>query len=450
MASKKQTITIIGAGSAGCFMAILLAKRGYHVQIFERFSREEIITSYTNRSFNLTFYGYAVEALQEAGLWDEVKPHFLTLRGSITQVTKRAKPVFVPFNLDNMSYYTIQRAKLLEILIAQAEKDSRITFNFETSLLSIDRNNKTMHIQRKNTSTVKTINCAVVIGADGVNSLVRPFLQQGQQTQHNQEYEKWSYKQIFLTKQMVKKIALANDTQYTWTRKNASLIAFPNGDDSFTAMLIVPKDSVHGFANLISKEQINTFITEQFPQLRPFVPVFINALKHNPEGNFVTVTTDSWFYKDFLVLIGDAAHGCLPFYGIGTSVAFGDCLTLINKIDQFDNNWEKVFPAYQLERKKHTDVIADLAKKSFVGFRRYKKADFIAVYDRIESLLHTLLPKIFTPPLFYLVANNPNAAAEYFQKHKKQRKMANMFGLFLIVKGITGFLALQESLTNRG
>ena len=56
--NKSQSISIIGAGLAGCFLAILLAIRGYKIEIFERSSAEEIADKSSKRSFNLTFYDF--------------------------------------------------------------------------------------------------------------------------------------------------------------------------------------------------------------------------------------------------------------------------------------------------------------------------------------------------------------------------------------------------------
>ena len=441
----QKKITIIGAGLAGCFLAILFSKRGYKVEIYERFSKNEIANTASKRSFNLTFYGYAVKALQMAGLWNEVEKDFLKLKGSVTQVTQNSKPVFVRFDYDNMTYYTIQRARLLEILINYAAKDPSIKFHFNSQLFSINRQKKIMFVQNTRSKKMQEIACDIIIGTDGVNSQVRPFIQQGQESQHKQEYEKWSYKQIVIDKKTSQKCGLLKDTQHAWTRKNASIIAFPNGDDSFTAMLLLPKNKTHGFASLASNEQIEQFVKGQVPHLLPALPLFQKELLTNPEGNLVTVSTNPWYYKDFMVLVGDSAHGCLPFYGIGTSVAFGDCMELVSLVDKYGTDWRKIFPLYQEERKRHTDVIAQLAKESFVGFRRYKKADYTAISDRIQVLLYSVFPQFFQPPIFYLVANNPNKAADYFSKLQRQQKFAKLMGIPLLIKTLTGVISIGEA-----
>src|SRR5688572_6530437 len=92
------TVTIIGAGLGGCFMAILLAKRGYKVNVYEKFSQDDIINFLEKRSFNLTFYEYAVKSFKGAGLWRSIKPHVIPLKGSVTQIGRDSQSVHGQLN----------------------------------------------------------------------------------------------------------------------------------------------------------------------------------------------------------------------------------------------------------------------------------------------------------------------------------------------------------------
>jgi kynurenine 3-monooxygenase len=444
--TKKPTISIIGAGLTGCFLALLLAQRGYTIHIYERMAKEEIADTSSKRSFNLTFYHYGMLALKEIGLWEKIVPHLIRLKGSVTQISKDSKPIFARFDYNNMPYFAIQRAKLLDVLIKEALSNPAITLHFDTSLVSIERYEKTMLLQNTNDNKIKTVSFDVVLGADGANSLTRSFLQQGQLTNHLQEYTDYEYKQILISKAMAEKIELLEDTQHAWTRKHETLIAFPNGDGSFTGMLILPKNNQQGFASLTSLEKINNFFATLFPNFLPVIDDIFDQIKVNPLGYFVTVYTNPWYYKDSIAIFGDAAHACLPFYGVGMSVAFGDCMEFVALLDKYDGDWKKTFHQYQIERKKHTDIIANLAKESFVRFRRYKKGDPVAIYDRIEALMHTIAPKVFKPPLFNQVANDPNHAADFYQAQAAQKKRAKLLGIPALIMFTAGLIELNETI----
>src|SRR5690606_4756588 len=69
---KKSHITIVGTGLAGCYLSVLLAKRGYQVTIYERMSRKEVLEP-SKRSINISFHNYGADALREVGVWEQVK-----------------------------------------------------------------------------------------------------------------------------------------------------------------------------------------------------------------------------------------------------------------------------------------------------------------------------------------------------------------------------------------
>lgn len=446
MNKKNKTVTIVGAGITGCFLAVILAKKGYVVTVYERSSFEEIISNASKRSFNLTLYGYSVEALKKVGLWEAVAEELIVLMGSVTQVGKSGKPIFVSFH-DDMEYYTIQRSQLLKIFIREASAYPNITFHFATRVIFIDKYNKQL-LLRQGTKSSDWIPYTLLFGADGANSLVRSFMQRGQDSHHLQTYAQSEYKQIVIPKEIVTQLRLQSGMQYVWTRKQATVIAFPTKEGSYSALFMLEKNSNEGFDRLIDKQTTHAFLKKDFPELQVATEVFIHDVLHNPCGGFVTVTTAPWFYSDSMAIVGDAAHACLPFYGIGMSVGFGDCLLLDALIEKYNENWEKILPLYQEKRKLNTDVIGKLCTKSLDQFKRDKIADYISIYDKVENILHSILPHIFLPPLFHLVVTDPEHAEEMYQKHCRQRKIYSLLGLSFIVRCMTLGVGLYEKVAS--
>lgn len=442
--SKKQPITIIGAGLAGTFLAILLARRGFTVDVYERSSFQDILDTSTKKSYNITFYGFAVKALKEALLWDVIRPILIPLVGSETRVAYDVPSTFAKLDTEKMPYYAVQRSQMLEVMISKAQKLSRITIHFETMLVSVDRHKHSMIVRNTRTGERKLIESDVIFGADGVNSLVRSFIQQGQHTTHIQDYAPWSYKQIQLDKNVVKELGLRLDVMHAWTRREGVFAGFPNSDGTITGQLILPRENSKGFCAFTSTSEIKKFIQKVFPDLLPALPEITQSLLENPESNFVTVYTSPWYYKDFMVILGDAAHGFLPFYGQGTSAAFGDCLELVHLIDRYGNRWMKIFSLYQERRKKSMDVIADLSKKSFKLYQRDRLAYYRAIYDRLEYIASNKFPRYLLPPLFDLIARDPNQSARHAINHQLQRSKARRLGFPVVVGAMTGIIMLYE------
>lgn len=445
---KNQTITIIGAGIAGCYTAILLAKRGYKVAIYERASKDDICKNVSQRSLTVTFLGYGVKALKEAELWEAMQPYLNLLEGSITQVSKYSKPRFSQFEKDDMPYYAINRSDIMKVLIQKATKDPRITFHFNTSLLSIDRYAKTMVIKNNRSKKITTVSTDVILGTDGINSMVRSVIQQGQPTIHTQEYGAWSYKQLLIEKEVAQKLHLTENAMYAWTRKDAVIAAFPNEGGTFAAIVMLPKEKGKGFASLTSAKSIKDFVIEHFPDMQPIIPTLRDGLLNYPEGSFVMVHTEPWYYKDFMAILGDAAHGFFPFFGQGMTAAFGDGLALAQLVDAYGDNWGKIFPIYQQTRKRHMDAMGDLSKEGLERYRRNKIADYDVVYDKLEFTLHTLFPKYIQPPIFLSIATDPDHTADHLDRYLKQKQLLRSVGFHFIVRTLTGLLAIPEAITD--
>ncbi len=59
-----QTITLVGAGLAGSLLAILLSRRGYRVELYERRSDPRLNPGQAGRSINLALSTRGLHGLQ--------------------------------------------------------------------------------------------------------------------------------------------------------------------------------------------------------------------------------------------------------------------------------------------------------------------------------------------------------------------------------------------------
>lgn len=444
--TPRSSVTIIGAGLTGCFMAILLAKRGYRVRMYER-AQAESIKSTSKLAFNLLFRRYGMRQLQAAGLWDTVEPHTLRLKGFMTQVTKSSAPILTSVQQAKNPYYIIRRARLLEVLLTEAMRFPNVTVRFGVSLVGVNRAEKTILIQDGTSKQIEVLPAEVVLGADGVHSAVRTAMQDV--TAPSQEYSTWSYKQVGLSKEWASKLGFLENVAYTWSRKEAVVVSHPNRNGSNFAILLLPKDKHQGFAALTSPAAIRRLIEEQFPALLPALPVLTEAWLQNLEGTFVTVRTAAWHQGNFMAILGDAAHGMYPFSGQGASAGFGDASELARLLDAYGDDWGKVFSAYQTNRKRHMDALAEVSKQTFLLYRRHRRADYTLIYEKFEALLSKLFPRLVCPPLAEMIAQDPGRTADYIQSHKRLRTVTTYLGMPILVAVVTGMVALQELLAVR-
>ncbi len=427
----KQKIVIIGAGMAGCFMGICLAKQGFEVEVYEE--REDIrkVPIDSGRSFNLTLYYRGILAMRKIDVWERIKKHAVLAHGNVAHYANN-KMVFSPFDSHgNEVLYTIHRNQLNGELLNALEEFPGAKVFFNTQCTGIDVAEKVIGFKKE--SKEFEVHAHVVIGADGVNSSVRSEIQKSMPGELDMHNEDWGYKEVHVSRDIAEKLNLKQLSTHTWPRPESLLIAFPNPDKSFTLMFNLPLTGKNSFASLTTEDAIKDYISNTFMQLFPLLPGIISSFLNNTTGKFVTVKTSPWYYNDFMVLIGDSAHGVIPFYGQGSCAAFDDCLTISKLIEKHEDNWEKIFKEYQSDRKINTDILADLSKENFIELRDKSRSPYFILKDKADTFLNRLFPSFWLPPLYMLIAHDSLPYSDAIKKRKKQEKIAKWSGLNLVL-----------------
>ncbi|MGH7203721.1 MAG: FAD-dependent oxidoreductase [Candidatus Levyibacteriota bacterium] len=425
----QKKVIIIGAGMAGCFMAICLAKRGYRVHIYERRPDVRREPYDSGRSFNVTLYYRGILAMRQVGIWEEVKKNAIIAQGNVAHYGE-SKIVYDPFDAEGDEIlYTVHRNQLNGALLNVVDTFSSISVNFNTKFVGLESKTKTITLQEVGSARTKKVYADLVIGADGIHSTVRSEIMPDKKDTAVKEYEDWGYKEVHISPKLTTQMHLRIKATHTWPRQNTLLIAFPNPDDSFTLMFNLPLEGKGSFATLTTQEQIQAYILEEFPDLKPLLPNIISSFLHKPTGNFITLHVDTWQDKNFAVVIGDAAHAVIPFYGQGVCAAFEDCLIFSELVEIYDGNWKMILPQFQKKRKINTDLLAQLSKDNFIELRDKSRSPFYILKDKADTLLHRLFPDKWLPPLYVLIAHGSLEYQEALQLHAKQQRLEKRIGL---------------------
>jgi kynurenine 3-monooxygenase len=140
----------------------------------------------------------------------------------------------------------------------------------------------------------------------------------------------------------------------------------------------------------------------------------------HPTASLVTIRCFPWKHDDDVLLLGDAAHAIVPFYGQGMNAGFEDCSVLDALLNEHgDSAWATVFAEFQARRKPNNDAMADLALYNFVEMRDRVADPRFLLQKKIEARFATQFPGHWTP-LYSQVTFSDTPYAEAWAAGQRQ------------------------------
>jgi kynurenine 3-monooxygenase len=434
MTEGKKRISIIGAGLVGCLLSIYLKKRGYQVTVFER--RPDMREKGYNggRSINLALSNRGIRALNEVGLADELKKMAIPMHGR-TMHSRDEKLTYQPYGEDGQFINSISRSSLNITLMNEAKRLG-VEFFFEHRCLAVDFEHTRLTLQRTTNNEQPTTNsfqrlpasqiinhkADIIIGSDGAFSAVRQAMQVTDRFDYSQAYIKHGYKELHIPASETGGFKLDKNSLHIWPRESFMMIALPNPDGSFTCTLFFPFDGELSFNALDTELKVKAFFEETFPDAVNLMPDYLKTYYQNPAASLVTTKCYPWV-KNATLLIGDAAHAIVPFYGQGMNAGFEDCRILNELLDQYQDDWEKVLPIFQQTRKPDADAIAQLALDNFVEMRDLVADEKFLLRKKIEAHLHMLYPDRWIPLYTMVTFQDDKRYSEAYSIGQKQKKI---------------------------
>jgi kynurenine 3-monooxygenase len=365
----KKPIVIVGAGLAGSLMALYLARKGFNVEVYEKRPDMRAVNIRAGRSINLALSTRGIHALKEVGLDEFILNKVIPMKGRMIHPID-GDMAFQPYGIEDWQVInSISRAQLNTVLMDAAERTGKVRLLFRQKCTGVNFKTGEIHIFDMDLEKRHKRKPEMIIAADGANSAVRMSLMKSGRFNYSQAYLEHGYKELEIPAGEDGGFHLEKNALHIWPRKSFMMIALPNLDGSFTCTLFLPYEGEESFEKLNSSETLRDFYEEQFPDALVLMPDLERDFFKNPTGTLVTVKSFPWRISGKVLLLGDAAHAIVPFYGQGMNCAFEDCSLLSACIDRNGDNWEKVFFEFEQMRKQDTDAIADLAIENFIEMR---------------------------------------------------------------------------------
>jgi kynurenine 3-monooxygenase len=391
-----QQVTLVGAGLAGSILSINLAKRGFRVEIFERRPdmRKEQISA--GRSINLALSARGIHALKQVGLHEKILQLAIPMKGRMMH-SIAGEISFHPYGRnENEVINSISRAELNKTLMDETERHG-VEIHFNQRSTGINFESGELHLRGETTGAESNVATKTVIGTDGSASALRNDMMKVGRFNLSQQYLEHGYKELTIPPGTDGEFLLDKNALHIWPRGTYMLIALPNLDGSFTCTLFFPFSGEFSFETLNSEEKVLSFFKTQFPDAVPLMPTLLEDFFANPTGALATIKCEPWSVADKALLLGDAAHAIVPFFGQGMNCAFEDCSVLDECLAKFGNDWQRVFKEFEKSRKENTDAIADMALENFIEMRDKVADPKFLFRKQVEHALEERFPDRFIP-----------------------------------------------------
>ncbi|MDB9775724.1 FAD-dependent monooxygenase [Vicingaceae bacterium] len=419
-----EKIAIVGAGLVGSLQAILLAKKGYHVEVFERRPDMRNVKLIAGRSINLALSDRGWKALKMAGVDDKIKETAIPMYGRMMHaedgtLTPQA------YGKEGQAIYSVSRGGLNQTLMNLADKYDNVNFNFNKACKNVDLENNELTFSDVETKEKTIFSPDRIFGTDGAFSAIRARLQKTSRFNYSQTYLKHGYKELCIPANPDGTHQIDKNSLHIWPRGEYMMIALPNIDGSFTCTLFFPFEGANSFESIKTEQDVLRFFNERFADVVPLMPDLVTEYFENPTSPLVTVKCEPWNYSDKIILMGDASHAIVPFYGQGMNSGFEDCSVFEEMSANFDGNWAKLFEDFANERKPNGDAIADLAIQNFIEMRDKVADESFLLRKKIEKKLFTKYPDKWMP-LYSQVTFSHIPYATANAQGKKQEKIMDV------------------------
>jgi kynurenine 3-monooxygenase len=440
-------VTIVGAGLGGPLLGIYLARRGWEVQLFELRGdlRREPVNS--GRSIKLTLAERGIAALRELGLADHVlRSICIPLRGRAVH-SGTGEVTYQPYGKDSREViYSFSRNEMNGFLLDVAQAEPTLRLHFHRRCVEIAKETATATFRNTRTGEEERVDADVLIGADGAYSAVRRMMMVRERIDYHQEFLPWGYKELAIAGAAGGLPPMDRHALHVWPCGDHMLFALPNVDGSLCGVCTLPFFGPHSFESLASDGDVEAMFRTHFADALPFMPNAMAEFRSAPVSEFVTVLSSRWHHRGKILLIGDAAHSVVPFYGQGMNAAFEDCSILNRLIDRRGTgDWQALFAEFQALRKPHTDVLAQLSIENFHELRDTVRRPVVTARKRTSIFLNKVFGQ-YSVPLYTMISHSTMPYAEAVAHHQRQQRIARWLGLDLIVGTVSLQVRLRRAL----
>lgn len=390
-----KKVAIIGAGLAGSYMAYALGKKGYEVAVFEKRPDPRNATYGGGRSINLVVSHRGWTAFAYAGIDGEIRP--LTVPAYGRQIHDlEGNQQYFPYSIEGKAIHSISRSELNIKLVELADALPNTQFHFEHPCSGLDLHAGTAHFEHQGTAVHAQAD--LIVGADGAGSAVRRTLMGMPRFNFNQQYIDSGYKEIHIPAAADGSPQLNLDALHIWPRREFMLMGLANTDNGFTGTVFAPFDGEFGLDHLPTGADGMRYFQRYFKDAIPLIPNLAQQWEENPTSALATIRCAPYHWGTNVMLVGDAAHATVPFYGEGMNGSLEDVRVFCELLDEHGpEQISTVLSRYTELRVPAGNALVDLSLRNFIEMRDLVADPQFQLRKRIESKVQKNHPDVWTP-----------------------------------------------------
>lgn len=275
-----------------------------------------------------------------------------------------------------------------------------------------------------------------LIGADGAHSAARYHLMKYARVNFQQEYIDALWCEFNIAPTDAGNFRISPNHLHIWPGTQLMFIALPSSDKSFTCTLFAPAEYYDHFQS--SPQTLVESFNHYFPGVCPDLITPDNLVKQfttNPHLPLISIKCTPHHFDSSAVVLGDAAHAILPFYGQGLNAGLEDVRVLFSLLDNhgvYDPtasastvsiSRNEALQAYTSQRAPDTHAINDLSKNNYLEMSWGVKTPLYKVRKNIEETLDRYFPRFGWQTQYSRVSFSTQRYSEVIHAAKRQGEL---------------------------
>lgn len=307
----------------------------------------------------------------------------------------------------------VDRAGLNKRLLDELDQMPNVKFFYNYKLTGADFENKKAWFEIRKAKMPRharaeevEVDFDFMIGADGAHSSVRFHLMKFTRMDFSQEYIDTLWCEFHIEPKQTSQgldFRISQNHLHIWPGGSLMFIAIPSLDKSFTSTLFMPASDFKYLNE--NKDRLIPFFNEKFPGVvGDLIPEdeIKRQYTENPHLPLISIKCTPYHFGSSVVILGDAAHAMVPFYGQGMNAGLEDVRVLYDKLDEHIAPWTeyrdelraRALSDYTCTR--HPDAVAinDLALRNYQEMRSDVRSPIYRFRKFVEESLYDYAPSL--------------------------------------------------------